>query len=236
LRVALISDIHGNLAALDAVLRELERERFDELVCLGDVAVGPQGAACLERLEVLGCPAVRGNWDDWFLDGIPELEGVLGEKLGETGAWWAAQLADEDRDRLRSYRPTYQVGSLLCFHGSPRSNEDWVVAETPDDELEKMLGGARDSVLAGGHTHLPLVRRFRDSLLINPGSVGLPFRQGLGPIRIGRWAEYAIVDVDGEDRVTVELRRTGYDVEAYLELARASGMPHADWWVGCWSD
>ena len=63
LRVALFSDVHGNLAALDAVLEELERQRVDELVCLGDVAVGPQGAACVERIAALGCPVVRGNWD-----------------------------------------------------------------------------------------------------------------------------------------------------------------------------
>ena len=233
MRVALVSDIHGNLPALDAVLDELERERVDELVCLGDVAVGPQGAACVERLAAISCPVVRGNWDDWFLNGIPALGGEVGAKLAETGTWWAAQLSDEHRDRLRSYVSPRRVGPLLCFHGSPRSNEDVILAETPDAELELMLGGAEDPVLAGGHTHLPLVRRHRDSLLVNPGSVGLPFRQGPGPVRIARWAEYAIVDADG-DRVAAELRRTGYDVDAYLELARTSGMPQADWWVGCW--
>ena len=184
MRVALFSDVHGNLAALDAVLEELERQRVDELVCLGDVAVGPQGAACVERIAALGCPVVRGNWDAWFLDGIPALEGEIGEKLAATGAWWAAQLSAAQRQRLRGYLPTYRVGPMLCFHGSPRSNEDWIAAETPDEELERVLDGARDAVLAGGHTHLPLVRRHRGSLLVNPGSVGLPFRQGPGPVRI----------------------------------------------------
>jgi putative phosphoesterase len=232
-RVALISDVHGNLPALDAVLAELDRAQLDELVCLGDVAVGPQGGACVDRIAALGCAVVRGNWDAWFIDGIPQLEGEVGTKLLAMGAWWAAQLSDEHRERLRAYQPTHRIDSLLCFHGSPRSNEDWIVAETLDAELERMLDGTHDSLLAGGHTHLPLVRRHRDSLLVNPGSVGLPFRQGPGPISIARWAEYAIVLID-DDRIAVELRRTGYDVDAYLELARTSGMPHAAWWVGCW--
>lgn len=233
MRVALISDIHGNHAALDAVLAELDRERLDELVCLGDVAVGPDGPACVDRIAELDCTVVRGNWDDWFVDGIPAIEGEVGAKLADMGAWWAARLSDAQRDILRSYVPTYRIGAMLCFHGSPRSNEDEIVAETPDGELDLMLAGSREAVLAGGHTHLPLLRRHRDSLFLNPGSVGLPFRQGLDPIRIARWAEYAIVD---DDRVTVELRRTTYDVDSYLAYARGSGMPHADWWVGCWDE
>jgi putative phosphoesterase len=239
-RVGLIADLHGNLPALEAVLAELEREGVDELVCLGDVAVGPQPGATLERVRSLGCPVVLGNWDAWFLDGFPQLEGELNEKLLEMGAWWASQLSDVERDYVRGFRPAHEVSlgngaSLLCFHGSPRSYDDMILATTPDDELEPMLAGAADTVLAGGHTHLPLLRRHGGSLLVNPGSVGLPFRHQPGPIRIARWAEYGVVIGDGGS-IAVELRRTPYDVAAFLDLARSSGAPHADWWVGCWAD
>ena len=238
-RVALIADLHGNLAALDAVLAELEQEHVDELVCLGDVAVGPLPSATLERVRGLGCPVVLGNWDAWFVEGFPRLEGELNAKLLEMGAWWAAQLSDADRDHIRTFAPTHEVslgeaGSLLCFHGSPRSYDDVIAAATPEEQLEPMLAGARDAVLAGGHTHLPLLRRHRDSLLVNPGSVGLPFRQQPGPVRIARWAEYGVVSADG-DSIGVEFRRTPYDVSAYLDRARSTGMPHADWWIGCWA-
>src|SRR5256885_2285601 len=133
-------------------------------------------------------------------------------------------MPDVDRSwpvRLRRLR----VALFSDVHG----NLAPLAAETPDEELERVLDGARDAVLAGGHTHLPLVRRHRGSLLVNPGSVGLPFRQGPGPVRIAGWAEYAIVEADG-GRVAVELHRTGYDVEAHLQRAPGSGMPHADWW------
>jgi Calcineurin-like phosphoesterase superfamily domain len=125
--------------------------------------------------------------------------------------------------------------SATAFHGSPRSYDDWIVATTPDDELERMLDGARAAVLVGGHTHLPLVRRHRESVLVNPGSVGLPFRPEPGPIRICPWAEYGVVSVE-DGRLTVELQRASYDVAAYLDDARATGMPHADWWVSCWTN
>jgi putative phosphoesterase len=239
-RVGLIADLHGNLPALDAVLAELERDGLDELVCLGDVAVGPQPAATLERVRGLGCPVVLGNWDAWFVDGFPRLEGELNEKLLEMGAWWASQLSDDQRHYIRSFRPSHQVSlgdgaSLLCFHGSPRSNDDMILATTPDPDLERMLAGAQDTVLAGGHTHLPLLRRHLGSLLVNPGSVGLPFRHQPGPVRMARWAEYGVVTSEGGS-IGVDLRRATYDVAAFLELARSTGMPHADWWIGCWTD
>jgi putative phosphoesterase len=239
-RIGLIADLHGNLPALEAVLAELRQDRVDELVCLGDVAVGPQPAATLERVAELECPVVLGNWDAWFLDGIPMLGGELGRKLVEMGDWWAAQLAPEHTAYMRSFEPTHTVsleheGALLCFHGSPRSHEDWIAATTPDDELERMLDGARAAVLAGGHTHRPLFRRHRESTLVNPGSVGLPFLAQPGPVRIGRYAEYGVIAAE-EGRLAIELRRTTYDVRAYLDLARATGMPHADWWIGCWTD
>jgi predicted phosphodiesterase len=240
MRIGLIADIHGNLPALETVLSELKRERVDKLVCLGDVAVGPQPAATVERVADLGCPVVLGNWDAYFLNGFPPTEDELGRKLMEMGAWWAAQLTRDQRAFLQSFRPTYELSlddcvSVLCFHASPRSYDDWIVATTPDDELERMLDGARAPVLAGGHTHLPLVRRHRESVLVNPGSVGLPFRQQPGPIRICPWAEYAVVSTD-DYRLTIELRRTSYDVAAYLDHARATGMPHADWWISCWTN
>ena len=69
--LAAISDIHGNLPALEAVLAELEREGVDELVCLGDVALGPQPAETVARVRGLGCAVVMGNWDAWVLEGFP---------------------------------------------------------------------------------------------------------------------------------------------------------------------
>lgn len=148
------------------------------------------------------------------------------------------QLSAEDLEFTRGFVPTLDLEldgfDALCFHGSPRSYDDWIFATTPDDELAGMLDARRPSLLIGGHTHLQLARRFDESLLVNPGSVGLPFRDWWPKrVRIAPWAEYAVVQA-GDGRLQVDLRRTAFDVAAYLERSRASGMPHADWWADCW--
>lgn len=239
MKLGLISDIHGNLFALDAVLAELEGEKVDRLVCLGDVAVGPQGRECLERVRGLSCPVVQGNWDAWFLDGIPEPVDDVAERLAQIGACWAASLSEEDRAFMRTFEPTLELEfeggeRALCFHGSPRSYEDQIVATTPTETLTEMLDGKSAELLIGGHTHLQLLRGHDRSLLVNPGSVGMPFTDWWTErVRVAPWAEYGILVVD-EERRQVDLRRTGYDVDALLELSLCSSMPHAQWWADSW--
>ena len=139
MRLGLISDIHGNRLALDAVLDELEREGVDEFICLGDVAVGPQPAEALERVRELKCPVVMGNWDAAFLGDMPTPKDKIGEQLVEIGKWWASDLSPDDREYMAGFAPTVklEVGStpVLFFHGSPRSYDEWIFSTTPDDEL-----------------------------------------------------------------------------------------------------
>jgi predicted phosphodiesterase len=241
-RVALISDIHGNRLALDAVLAELEREQYDRLVCLGDVAVGPQPRETIERLRELDCPVIMGNWDAWFLDGMPAMDDEIGRKLVEIGAWWADALSQADREFMAGFVPRLEVeleaggsSTMLCFHGSPRSYVDWIYSTTPDRELAPMFNGHGATVLAGGHTHVQMVRRYEGSVIVNPGSVGLAFRQWWPKtVRIAHWAEYGFVSFD-DGRASIELRRTSFDVDALLRLAGDSGMPHAQWWAESWT-
>ena len=239
MRIGLVSDIHGNLLALDAVLAELEREELDWVVCLGDVVAGPRANDALGRIRALGCPVIMGNWDAWSVDGMPEPSTPVEEKLYAIGAYWAERLRDDDRDFIRSFAPTLEVEletdrTLLCFHGSPNSFDHWIVATTPDAEVAAMLDGFAAPVMAGGHTHLQMLRRYSDMLVVNPGSVGMPFELwSEEDVRIAPRAEYAVVSsTDG--RLQVDLRRTTYDVDAHVRGGLASGMPHAEWWAASW--
>jgi predicted phosphodiesterase len=237
-RVGLISDVHGNLLALEAVLAELERENVDSLVCLGDVAVGPQPAEALARVRELGCPVVLGNWDAAFLEGVPPGEDETSAIVNEIHAWWSEQLGSADRDYLQTFVPQLELDlggvPALCYHGSPRSYDDWIFATTPDGELEPMFGPGHRPLLIGGHTHVQMLRRWDRATIVNPGSVGLPFLAWWPDrVRIAPWAEYAILTGE-EGRLRVDLRRTTYDVEEHLRIARSSGMPHADWWIASW--
>jgi putative phosphoesterase len=241
MRLAIISDIHGNLIALEAALADIERESPDQIVCLGDVAeLGPQPRQTVERLKPLNCPVVMGNTDEWLLnpDEPSEPDDEDARRMEEIAFWCLHQLSAADLDYLRTFPATVEIplGSditILCFHGSPRSNRERIIAATPDEELEPMLSGFTATVMAGGHTHAQLLRRFRDGFILNPGSVGLPIERTPTKDRRPPWAEYALIGYEN-GRLSIELRRAPVDVATVVRAAHESGMPHAEWWSKDW--
>ena len=239
MRLAVLSDIHGNLPALEAVLAVLRDERVEELVCLGDVVPGPQSRETLGRLRALGCPVVMGNWDAWLLEGFPQAQSDPMRRFVEQGEWWARELSAEDRDLVRTFVPQVELDvdgfPILCFHGSPASHDEMILATTPHDELLGMLDGFEHQLMLAGHTHVQMARMIEGRLVVNPGSVGLPFRGvPFGELQvISPWAEYALVEIES-GRLSVDLRRAHYDVGELLRLVIASGAPHATWWAETW--
>jgi putative phosphoesterase len=240
MRLGLIADVHGNLHALERVLAALEQEHIEKIVCLGDVAVGPQPVQTLERLQALGCPTVMGNWDACMLGAAPKVDGEMAEMLLEVSTWSAAQISHEQQEYIRGFKDTLEIPlddelTLLAFHGSPRSFDDEIYATTPDDELESMLAGHDADVYAGGHTHFQLFRRLAERIVVNAGSVGQPFRRLTAGIRrLSPWAEYCIVAAEAGG-VSVELRRAPVDVDLLARTVRTSGMPDAERWAGLWT-
>jgi putative phosphoesterase len=234
MRVALISDLHGNELALEAVLADLARGGADELVCLGDVAtLGPRPRAVLARLRALGCRCIMGNHDEFLID--PPLIQRYTEApiIVQAVDWCRAQLDADELDFVRGFARGFELelgggATLLLFHGTPRSHMEDLLATTPADEVDRLLDGRHATVMAGGHTHVQMLRQHRGMLLVNPGSVGLPFREhvGGGPPTILAHAEYAIVEArDGV--VAVALRRVALDRAALREAAAASDNPLA---------
>ena len=240
MRIGLISDLHGNLPALEAVLGQLEHESIDRYICLGDVAVGPWAGETVRRLRELDPEVLVGNWDAWMVDGVqPCGDSAACRKLLEMSSFWAEQLDDEDLAYLRRAKVQLEVEvgatRVLFFHGSPRSYNEPILAATPTEELGEMLAEHAASVVVVGHTHVQMVRRLPFVLILNPGSVGLPVHEfPVITARICPWAEYGILDLDGPNELSVELRRTRYDHESVLRHALASGVPHAEWWTSCW--
>lgn len=241
MRIGIVSDIHGNAVALDAVLQELLEEPLDEIVCLGDVAAfGPEPGRCLEKVKALEGPVVLGNTDEWLLNPkAAEAELKQGSKTEESVRWGGTQLSKSQHAYLKTFQPTVELEledgqSLLCFHGSPRSHMDIILASTPQDEVDGMLKGHRARWMAGGHTHEQMLRRVGQIAMVNPGSVGLP-RERLadGKVRHPPWAEYALIEVkDGRWRLS--LRRALLRVKDVIQAALESDMPHAQDWVQGW--
>lgn len=244
MRVALLSDIHGNLTALEAVLTDLELQRPDHVVCLGDVAKGgPQPHLVARRLAGLGWPVVLGNTDAWLLDPRPfGGEDARRQRIDAIGRWCAAQLEAADRAYLQAFRPTIGVPlgngrALLCYHGSPRSFDDLILPTVSEHELAAFFAGHSADVFAGGHTHQPMVRRHGAALVLNAGSVG----RALGAASPGEpdsnapWAEYAVVSDEG-GRLGVELVRLPFDLAPHRRAILNSGMPHAEWEAAHWRE
>jgi putative phosphoesterase len=246
MRLAVISDIHGNFAALEAVLADAERRGITQYLCLGDVAAtGPQPHEVVARLRQLGCPVVMGNTDAWLLD-PPEPQPEQAERrpiqvmIEDIDRWGAGQLTEEDRRTMRAYQPTVALDlesvRLLAVHGSPRSFDEQMLATTTGEQLDEMLAGAHADIVVSGHTHQAMVRRHRAWLLVNPGSVGLPYDQvpltyvTKNPL----WAEYAVLTCERAG-LGIELLRVGLAPEAVMAPALASGMPHAREWAADWA-
>jgi predicted phosphodiesterase len=230
-KVALVSDIHGNAVALEAVLDDLAGRAVDRIVCLGDVAAGgPRPREASDRVRSLGCASVVGNWEaiilNWFVAASATAE------VNDIGAWGASQIDDATRAYLSSFVPTVSVAldaeaSLLCFHGSPRSHSDVILPTTPDQALAELLSDPSAVVLAGGHTHVQMLRPYRNALIVNPGTVGARLRL---PTHRRPIAEYSVIEWrDGV--LAVDLRRVPYDANALARSAMESGMPHARWWL-----
>lgn len=241
MRIAIISDIHGNFVALDAALADIDRADVDRIVCLGDVAAnGPQPRECISLLRDRKIPTVMGNTDEYLLKAEAfEATDERMKRIRDILQWSGIELTGNDRDFLTSFKPTLEFSldpgdELLCFHGSPRSNEEVILATTPEKELGPLLGDAHASVMAGGHTHVQMLRRFRQSSIINPGSVGLPFEITEKGQRRPPWAEYAVVSGAPGD-LDIKLRRINYNVELLANAVRASGMPHGEWWLSGWT-
>lgn len=241
MRVALLSDMHGNAVGLDAVLAELAHEPVDEIVSLGDVAQGgAQPAEVVDRLRGLGCRSVFGNSDEFLLTldvdvTGEELDKEARERVLRRGEWSRERLGPERLELLRGFEPVVPLDvdgeRLVCCHATPKSNTEVVLPETSRDRVATLLGDA--SAVVGGHVHLQWLRRLGARFWACAGSVGLAYEH-VEPLQeqpFEPWAEYAVVT---GAPLRIEFRRVPFDAGAVVEAIRECGMPDADRFAAQW--
>jgi len=199
-RVAVLSDIHGVLPALEAVLAEPDVAAADLIVLTGDLAAGPQPAETLDVLSGLGERAVwiRGNADRELVE---YRRGSRASVPDPISPWAAEQLRDDQVDRLAGLPLTTTVeisglGSVVCCHATPRDDEEVVLVDSRLGRWAEVLGGLDDSVgaVVCGHTHMPFARLAHRRLVVNPGSIGMPYG--------GAGAHWALLGPGADLRVT----------------------------------
>ena len=208
MRIAVLSDIHGNLPALEAVLAEVEA---DLIVVGGDVGPGPLVSECLALLAPLEARYVMGNGDRELIEPDPG-----GNAPGAFLEWCRERLTATDRERLAGFEPVVRADGVLFCHGSPRSDTEIITAVTPEERLAPMFEGVDEAVIVCGHTHHQFDRDVLGKRLLNSGSVGMPYEDEA--------AAYWLLLEDGEP----ELRRTDYDIAAATERLRGAGFDGLD--------
>ena len=215
MRIAIVSDIHGNLPALEAVLADLEQVRPDLVLHGGDLALGgPHPAEVVDRVRELGWASVLGNTDE----AIAEEPAVL-----EKRSAFVAQAAARTREVLGAERIAWLAGrpleqraeGIALVHAVPGDCWAIVAHDASDDELRKAYGRLGVPIAVYGHLHHPYVRRLDGLTVVNSGSVSLSLD---GDVR----ATYVVID-DGR----VEHRRLAYDVERVATDMLAMGNPNA---------
>ena len=191
MRVAALYDVHGNLPALEAVLREVERERADVIVSGGDLLSGPFGSECLERLAGLG-EAVR------FVRGNADRE--VGEHAAVVDGW-----------PLTVSLEVPELGTVLFCHATPQSDEPIITRVTPDEIVADAFEDAAENVVVCGHTHVQFDRTAGRTRIINAGSVGMPYegRTGAFWALLGPDVELRRTDYD-VDEAAARIARSGY--------------------------
>jgi predicted phosphodiesterase len=223
--VAVLSDIHGVLPALDAVLAEPAVQDAERIVLTGDIAAGPQPVQVLERLLGLGDRViwVRGNADRELVE---LARGQAFDVPDPIAPWAAGQLTADHVDWLAGlpYPVTLGVdgfGEVVFCHATPRDDEEVVVVDSRLERWAEVLAGLPGEVMTVvcGHTHMPFTRLANRRQIINPGSVGMPY---------GRAGAHWALLAGG----AVTMRRTAYDAEAACALVTAqSSYPDVAEWA-----
>lgn len=225
MRVAIISDIHGNSTALEAVLHDLEQQPpVDQIIIAGDLCLnGPRPKEVLEIVQSLRCPVLKGNVDD---EVAKDPDGLKAKKRNVV-AWTRDQIGQKGIDYLNALPHSYLVSNaegtdLLVVHANPLNLEDAIFPTTPDSMLEHLTASLPPAIgaIAFGHYHVAYTRRWRQLLLIDVGSCGLPRD-------LDTRASYAIIS--WKDHMwQVEHRRVLYDIKAVVEQLQKSGIPHVE--------
>ncbi|HEX8551207.1 MAG TPA: metallophosphoesterase family protein [Abditibacteriaceae bacterium] len=221
MRLAVLSDIHSNFVALEAVALDIAAQSPDAIVVAGDfLNRGPQPRAVWEFLRERGWPLLRGNHEDYVVAQCVELDegDDFSHALWQPARWTAEQLG-RPRAALEQLPLSLSLGEIQIWHGTVQRNNDGVFPNTPDAAILERIapeGEAAPPLFCCGHTHQPLVRRFEKTLIVNAGAAGLPFD---GDAR-GSWA---LLDWN-EDEAHAEIRRVEYDRDASYRAFEDDGF------------
>jgi putative phosphoesterase len=227
-RVAVITDIHGNLPALEASLEAIDTIGVDSLYCGGDlVGYGPHPNEVCRLIEERAIPTIYGNYDyaigrdleDCGCAYVTQHDRELGQ---QSVAWTLAHTDRRSKDFMRGlpFDLRFELGELWVrlVHGSPRKVNEYLFEDKPARTFERIAAGADCDVLVFGHTHKPWIHEYGGVQFVNCGSVGKPKD---GDPR----AAFAVLELDEAAQVRASIERVPYDAESVARELAAAGLP-----------
>lgn len=230
MKLAFFSDVHGNAAALEAVIEDIQKKQVDKIFVLGDLAYrGPEPKKCIQMIQELRAEVViKGNADEWIVRGVKkgEVPDQVLELMNTERNWAVEQLNDLEKDYLKQLPPEYQMSiegiNFHLFHATPTSLFEVIPPHAEDEMIqEKIIDKNPDAtVYLYGHIHKAYIRFTGGKTIINLGSVGLPF-DGHNK------ASYALVDItDGQ--MNTSIQKVSYNIEQTIKAYRQNQYPNAD--------
>ncbi|MFS0775201.1 metallophosphoesterase family protein [Neobacillus sp. 3P2-tot-E-2] len=228
MKIAFISDIHGNALALDAVLQDIENQGIDKIYVLGDICYrGPEPKRSLDLVRNLHTEVIKGNADEWVVRGVRkgEVADKVLELMNLERQWIVEQLEPSDIDYLESLPAqlnlTIEDVEISAFHATPTSLFDIVLPNADDNQIETSLIQTQNAqVFVYAHIHKPYIRYLNSKVIINIGSVGLPF-DGLAK------ASYGLVEIE-DGHIKTSIRRVNYELENVVALYHEVQYPNAE--------
>lgn len=227
MRIGIVSDIHGNLPALDAVLADLSTRQVDALYCLGDlVGYGASPNAVVQRIRDEGIPTIMGNYDDGVGFDRDECgcayrdpqERALGDR---SFAWTKDHTTETNKAYLRTLLPEIRFNAsdqrVLLVHGSPRRINEYLFEDRPIASFRRLAAGSQADLIVFGHTHRPYAKLVDRVWFVNAGSVGKP--------KDGDWRACYVLLSPG-DELPAQFIRLPYDVERAARAIRETELPH----------
>jgi putative phosphoesterase len=225
--LAVITDIHGNLPALEAALARIEQLGVEQIYCGGDlVGYGPHPNEVCRLIEERGIPTIYGNYDYAIGRDLEDCGCAYitqhDRELGQQSVGWTLEHTDQhSKDFMRElpFDLPFQLGQqrVRLVHGSPRKVNEYLFEDKPARTFERIAAGADCEVLVFGHTHKPWVHEYGGVLFVNCGSVGKPKD---GDPR----GAFAVLELD-QDKIRVSIERVAYDAEAVAREVAAAGLP-----------
>lgn len=226
MKIAIISDIHGNMQALSAVLKNIEQENCDEIFCLGDLAMaGPEPSKTIETIRGLpNLTIIQGNTDEMIancdnqmLHLVEQNNPVMAKALEAD----VIEITEEQKDFLRKLAKQKELTidgvKILLVHGSPRKNNENIFSDLKIEEVEEMIAPTNADLIFCGHTHVPCgYQTNTKQTVVNVGSVGRPFSEEPKSC-------YVILEIK-DGGFSIKHSFVDYDVKTASEFMRARGF------------